>query len=125
MARIWTEPYRSDRHSAPIEYWGTTDAHLRAPTLIPKDVLMVSVASFTFQFVSVMQLRDCLSYFEQKIHPTSRRSVPGDIDHWESQRWFERLPMYLLEDVKRRKVVTALQKALKLVEAPGFFESAS
>lgn len=61
-------------------------------------------------------------YFERKIHPTSRVPVPGDIDHWEAQRWFERLPMYLLENVKRKKVVSALQRALKLAETPGFFE---
>jgi hypothetical protein len=33
--------------------------------------------------------------------------------------------MYLLEDVKRKKVVAALQRALKLAEAPGFFERRS
>jgi hypothetical protein len=44
------------------------------------------------------------------------------MDHWEAQRWFEQLPMYLLEDAKRKKVVAALQKALKLAETPGLFE---
>jgi hypothetical protein len=125
VARIWTEPYRADRHAAPIEYWGFVDAHLRTPTLVPKAVLMVNVVSFTFQFVSGEQLRDCLRYFELKIHPTSRRPIPGNIDHWEAQRWFERLPMYLLEDAKRKKVVTALRRALKFAEAPGFFETCS
>lgn len=125
VARIWTEPYQSGKHFTPIEYWGTVDRHLRAPTLIAKTVLLVDVASFTFQFVSVDQLCDCLAYYERKVHPTSRQQIPGDIDHWEAQRWFERLPMYLLEDAKRKKVVAALQKALKLAEAPGFFEQPS
>jgi hypothetical protein len=125
MARIWTEPYRGSKHFAPIEYWGTVDAHLRAPTLVSKTVLLVSVASFTFQFLSVDQLRDCLGYFEKKIHPTSREAIPGNVDHWEAQRWFERLPMFLLEDAKRKKVVAALQKALKLAATPGFFERPS
>ena len=117
MSRIWKEPFRSDKHSSiPIEYWGSLDAHIRAPGLIPKEVLMVCVASFTFQFFSNQQLRDCLAYYERKTHPSSRLSV-GAADHWEGQRWFERLPMYLLEDSKRRKVVKALSQALKLVEA--------
>src|SRR6266436_4390892 len=77
MARIWKEPYDSVKHHVvPIEYWGNTDDHLRAPGLIPKDVVMVHVASFTFQFMSVQQLRDCLFFFEQKIHPSSRRQCP-------------------------------------------------
>jgi hypothetical protein len=36
---------------------------------------------------------------------------------WEVERWFERLPMYLLENPKRLKVVDALGKALALAEA--------
>jgi hypothetical protein len=117
VARIWKEPFREDKHcSCPIEYWGTLDAHIRAPGLIPKEVLMVSVASFTFQFFSSRQLRDCLAYYERKTHPSSRLSV-GAADHWEVQRWFERLPMYLLEDPKRQKVVKALSQALRLAEA--------
>jgi hypothetical protein len=32
------------------------------------------------------------------------------------ERWFERLPMYLLEEPKRKKVVQALAKALQLEE---------
>jgi hypothetical protein len=77
MARIWKEPYDSGQHHIiPIEYWGNADDHLRAQGLIPKDVVMVHVASFTFQFVSVQQLRDCLSFFEQKIHSGGRVPIP-------------------------------------------------
>jgi hypothetical protein len=119
MARIWKETYDSAKHQAPIEYWGSVDDHLRAPALIPKDVVMVHVASFTFQFMTVEQLRECLSYFEQKIHPISKRRVPPGSStgkHEESQRWFERLPMHLLEEPKRLKVVEALSRALKLID---------
>lgn len=35
---------------------------------------------------------------------------------WEVERWFERLPMYLLEEPKRQKVLKALSKALALAE---------
>jgi len=52
---------------------------------------MVHVTSFTFQFTSAQQLRDCLSFFEQKIHPSSRRPMPSETlagIHREAQRWF-------------------------------------
>jgi len=84
-------------------------------------MLKVTVAGFTFRFISVEQIQDCLSYYERKIHPSSRLAICGG-DHWESERWFERLPMYLLEDAKRIKVVKALQKALSVAEAGAFEE---
>jgi type VI protein secretion system component VasA len=120
MARIWIEPYQA--HSGPpMDYWGSAEAaaHWRAPTIVPKNVLVVSVASFTFHFFSVEQLRDCLAYYEQKTHPSSRLPV-GGMDHWEAQRWFERLPMYLLEEPKRAKVVKALNRALTVAESGAF-----
>jgi hypothetical protein len=71
-------------------------------------------------------LRECQAYFQQKIHPSSRVSannLEADIGKdwraqrsWEIERWFERLPMYLLEEPKRQKVVKALGEALRLVE---------
>ncbi len=36
--------------------------------------------------------------------------------HWEAQRWYERLPMFLFEEPKRQKVETALKKALDLIK---------
>ena len=119
MARVWTEAFRPEKHSAPWEYWGSLDDHLRAPGLIPKRVLLVNVVSFTFQFFTIQQLRDCLAYFDRKTHPSSRLSI-GAADHWEAQRWFERLPMYLLEESKRKKVLKALNQALILAEKEDF-----
>jgi hypothetical protein len=84
-------------------------------------MLKVAVASFTFRFVSIAQIRDCLFYYEQKTHPSSRILTSGG-DHWEFERWFERLPMYLLEDAKRAKVVKALRRALVVAEAGAFVE---
>jgi hypothetical protein len=119
MARIWKEAYNSAKQRAPIEYWGSVDDHLRAPRLIPKDVFMVHVASFTFQFMSVQQPSDCLFFFEEKIHPSCRLPMSPDTSagmHEEAQRWFERLPMHLLEEAKRRKVVEALRRTLQLID---------
>ena len=109
MARIWKEP-------RPV--YGTGN-------LIPQSVILVRVASFTFRFATAEQLRDCLRYYEKKTHPSSRipaktiASELGDewrqLRSWEVERWFERLPMYLLEEPKRKKVVKALADALALV----------
>jgi hypothetical protein len=121
MARIWIEPYEDYVGSdAPKDYWHIERVHWRAPTLIAGNVLFVTVASFTFSFFSIEQIRDCLAYYQRKIRPSSRLPIPGDIDHWEAQRWFERLPMYLLEEPKRAKVIKALTRALALAESGVF-----
>ncbi len=84
-------------------------------------MMLVAVASFTFRFISTAQIRDCLAYYDRRIHPSSMRPI-GAVDHWEAQRWFERLPMYLLEEPKRTKVVKALKRALERAEAGAFSE---
>jgi len=96
-------------------------------SLVPKHVIVVQVASFTFRFASVEQLQACIEYYRQKIHPSSRvaaveleRQLGIDWREqrgWEVERWFERLPMYLLEEPKRQKVLKALTNALALAEA--------
>jgi hypothetical protein len=83
--------------------------------------------SFTFRFATVAQLRECIAYYETKTHPSSRIPAKELADDrgedwkeqrgWEVERWFERLPMYLLEEPKRQKVLKALNKALNLVES--------
>lgn len=95
-------------------------------SLAPRHVIVVRVVSFTFRFRTVKQLRECISYYERKTRPTSRvaakiiASQLGEdwraMRSWEVERWFERLPMYLLEEPKRLKVLKALSKALDLVE---------
>ena len=111
VARIWKER---------LTALGT--AHLA-----PREVILVRVASFTFRFTTAKQLRDCIEYYEQKIHPTSRisaQTISADIGpdwrelrSWEVERWFERLPMYLLEEPKRQKVLKALHKTRALMDA--------
>jgi hypothetical protein len=96
-------------------------------SLIQRHTIVVRVASFAFRFGSIQQLRDCIEYYEKKTHPSSRiaaKTIAADLGEdwrtqrgWEVERWFERLPMYLLEEPKRQKVLKALSKALKLAEA--------
>jgi hypothetical protein len=95
--------------------------------LIPCSVIVVEVVSFTFRFADVAQLQKCIAYYKTKTHPTSRipaKELAADLGEdwreqrgWEVERWFERLPMYLLEEPKRQKVLKALEKAQNLVES--------
>ena len=109
MARISKEPLeRSDGKAS----------------LAPRYVVVVRVVSFTPRFGTIEQLRECIEYYQQKTRPSSRvaaktiasRDDWRAIRSWEVERWFERLPMYLLEEPKRQKVLKALFKALELVE---------
>jgi len=36
---------------------------------------------------------------------------------WHSQRWYERLPLFLQEESKRKKVLKALSEAIAMLEA--------
>lgn len=117
MARITIEDFDATRHGNPM--WYIDDAqrerYLRAPTIVPYKVCLVDVCGFTFVFHSLPQLRLCLEYYLQAHQPSSRLPVYDKNfggDHWETQRWFEKLPQYLLEMPKRTKVVAALKKAL-------------
>jgi hypothetical protein len=122
MTKIWSEPFDPERHRNPMNWgWGAPPAdeiprHWRAPTLERHAVLFVRVCSFTFEFHNLDQLRACLAYYAQKLHPTSRLPVTTQDyggDHTETQRWFERLPAHLREETKRVQVVAALEEALR------------
>lgn len=122
MARIWKETFDSAKHGGLPDYCPEVieplKRHRKAPTLIPHEVVFVHVCSFTFRFDSEEQLRKVLDYYEQKILPSSREpeSVLGGGDHWEAERWFERLPLFLREEPKRQKVAKALRDALKMFD---------
>jgi hypothetical protein len=94
------------------------DEYRRAPTLQRYPVYFVRICGFTFEFHSIEQLKVCLAFFSRKVRPSSRIKFP-DSDrgiayrHWACQRWFERLPMQLLEERRRIRIVPALKKALK------------
>jgi hypothetical protein len=73
-------------------------------------VYFVEVCSFQFQFHSLEQIQECLDYFKQKVHPSTRKPHDGLEHYW--QAWYERLPQWLFANSKRQKVVKALEKAL-------------
>ena len=68
-----------------------------------------------FRFESLPQLERAIAYYERKILPSS--IIPKEKFHdyggfsGEAHRWYERLPLFLREEPKRRKVVKALRAA--------------
>jgi hypothetical protein len=115
MPRIWKERNDGRRYGdAPSN---PLPEHAR--NLVVSEFICVSVCSFTFRFVSTDEIREYIAFFEKKTHPSSRLPIPegaGAFTHWHSQRWYERLPMYLQEEPKKEKVLKALRKALTLCE---------
>jgi hypothetical protein len=126
MARIWKERHNGTTPGNGHQSAEGVQRQAGNSRLLPRDDIMVRVASFTFRFSSIAELRSCLGYYAQRTHPTSRipaKKLAAELGpdwralrSWEIERWFERLPMYLLEEPKRQKVVAALSKALELVE---------
>ena len=112
MARIWKERYEPYKHRNRM--WPPPADTSPDRKLVPLYVYFVHVCSFTFEFHSFAQIEACLAYYSAKVRPSSRlpfytENLGGD--HYEAQRWFERLPMYLLEESKRVRVVKALVRA--------------
>jgi len=93
----------------------TIEAHNKNPTLAPHESVFVDVCSFTFRFEGLPQLERAIAYYEQKILPSSIIPPKGFHDYGgdsgEAQRWYERLPLFLREEPKRRKVAKALRAA--------------
>ena len=87
--------------------------------LEPHLVYFVQVEGFTFEFHSIDQAQACLDFYRRKIPPSSRVSTAdiGSADHWEVQRWFERLPGELRRESKRTHVVAALEQAIESMAA--------
>jgi hypothetical protein len=78
-------------------------------------VCLVTVKGFTFEFHSVAQIQICLDYYKRRHHASSRLPVYTENlggDHWETQRWFERLPQQLLNKHNRPAVIKALEQAI-------------
>lgn len=122
MAQIWSEIYNPKRHNDKMADSSRLptipgDQYWRAPTLQRYQVYFVRVCGFTFEFHSVEQIEACLRFFSKKVRRSSRIHF-SEADrkiywlHWKAQRWFERLPMKLLEERRRIRIVPALKQAL-------------
>jgi hypothetical protein len=124
MSQIKVEPYDGLKHRNCM--WGVNDdvetkskRYREAPTLAQYNVCLVTVCSFTFEFHDIAQLDACLEYYRRDHQPSSRLPIYIEnlfAPHSETQRWFEKLPQYLLEKSKRPKVIAALEKARTLYQ---------
>ena len=119
MANIWSETSKHAR-SMPLGWSGVRNPERSRHDFRPHVTWYVRVCSFTFRFTSIQQLKVCLEFFSQKTRPSSRipfRDLKPYLDAalrgCEVQRWFDRLPMYLIEESKRQRVVKALTLAHK------------
>lgn len=110
MSKHWKEKTNPEEH---IDYMSTT--HIGGlPIQNSREkgewVYFVSECSFTFQFVSIEQLKTAHAYFSMKVHPSTRRFNNGLEHYWQS--WSERLPAGLIRGSKRERILKALEKAL-------------
>jgi hypothetical protein len=119
MAKILIEDYDPSNHKDPMGYVDGEDKflawqHSKTDKIVPHKVCILTVCGFTFEFHRLRQIEQCLEYYRKEHHPSSKRQVGiGLPDHEEVQQWYERLPLYLLERPKRKKVIAALERALK------------
>lgn len=113
MAKHWSEPLDPQRHRD-FSSWTVggsdvqTDSHSR---LRGERAYFVRAEGFTFQFVSLDQVRECLAWFREPIHPSSARSIEAGEHYW--MPWYERLPKGLTRNPTREKIVSALEAALE------------
>lgn len=128
MARIWFEDYDWTKHRNPMGSEVGTPAgiehHVRAPSIERHLVTFVRVEGFTFEFHSAEQIQACLEFYSQKTLPSSRVDMSQKAEanswaHWESQRWFDRLPGGLRRESKRTRIVQALEEATHKVAELG------
>jgi len=115
MAKIWSEVFDLSKHRDamwPVPGVPERDKW-RSASLQTHKVFLVRVCSFTFTFQGLEQLQACFDFYDRKIQPSSRQDI-GSADHWECERWFERLPLFLREEPKRLRVVKALREALNI-----------
>jgi hypothetical protein len=115
MAKIWKEKYDWSKHQNKMYFEGD-DNNYPSNNIEVKWIYFVKECSFVFEFHSIGQLKECQKYYSKKVRPSS--IIPEkDLhlyggDQSETQRWFERLPMKLLKEKNRIRVLKALNNAI-------------
>ncbi|MCP4213259.1 MAG: hypothetical protein GY765_01325 [bacterium] len=109
--KIWKEKLDPQKHKDYMSsYWiGGDDIKAPKDNLIDSWIFFVKECGFTFQFTSIAQLDECLNYFSQKVHASTRREHDGLEYDW--QAWYERLPGGLIKNSKREKILKSLEAA--------------
>lgn len=121
--KIWAEIYDPKRHLNPMGWTGHDPDAPRDSSRIwqvterpAHKVVFVRVCGFDFELHDRVQLDACIRYYSKVIRPTSRLPVYTEYhgsDHFKTQRWYERLPLYLREEPKRVRVLKALGRAFR------------
>ncbi len=112
MGQIWKEKFDPDKHQDKMDSFrniGLTE--FTKDNLREVWVYFVHECNFTFTFMDLKQAKECLAYFSEKIHSSTRVNI-GFADHWEVQRWYERLPGHLKSKKNRAKIVKTLKKLI-------------
>ncbi len=109
--RIWKEKLDSKKHTDYMSssWIGGMSVKKNKNNLVTEWVYFVQECSFTFQFVSLDQLDECIEYFSLKVLPSTIKQGIVLEHYW--QRWFERLPKGLVAKKKKEKILKALKKA--------------
>jgi hypothetical protein len=112
MSTHWREPLDPSRHRdwMSTAYVGGVPARAPADRLVPAFAYFVSVCGFTFEFVSLEQIREAINWFRTP-HPGSSRLPEVTLEHY-WQRWHERLPPGLTTKENRAQITAALESAL-------------
>lgn len=112
MGKIWKEKFDPKKHQDQMDSFGHIGlAEFTKDNLREAWVYFVQECNFTFTFLDLGQAKECLEYFSKKIHARTRVNL-GSSDHWEVQRWYERLPGHLKSEKERAKIVKALKKLI-------------
>ena len=109
--QVWKERLDPNKH---IDFmtssWiGGIEAKKSKNNLLSEWVYFVKECGFTFQFVSLEQLDECIEYFSREILPNTIKPEIYLERYW--QKWYERLPKGLVAKKKRIKMLKALKKA--------------
>ncbi|RFA26259.1 hypothetical protein CAI21_17420 [Alkalilimnicola ehrlichii] len=112
MSRVWREIADPKKHRDFMSSFteGGIPVEKSRDNLVSKWVYLAHVCNFTFQFVSLDQVRECKAYFEQKTHPSTRGPHPPWEHYWHP--WYCKLPKGINKGVKRQKVVKVLNEIL-------------
>ena len=112
MSKIWREEADPKKHSDFLSNCmeGGVSISKSRDNLIPKWVYLANVCNFTFQFASLDQVKECIEYFEKKVHPSTIGKHPPYEHYW--QQWYCKLPKGINKEANRKKVLKVLNQIL-------------
>ncbi len=111
MSKVWRERKNATKHKDFMNSYvlGGIPVEKR-DNLIIDWVYFAEVEGFIFQFISLEQVKECKTYFEQKTHSSTKAFHPPYEHYW--QPWYCRLPKGITKKNKKRKVLKALNEIL-------------